>query len=66
MLTVLLIVAAVILPATMLVLTLCVNELEKNARALGAVLIKRYTMAPTRKYAESDPKEVPMAKAGKP
>jgi hypothetical protein len=49
MTTVLLILAALILPATMLVLTLSINEFEKNCRQLGEILEKRYSYEPMKK-----------------
>ncbi len=45
----LLILAAFILPATMLVLSLSMNEFEKHTRALSAVLVKRCVYERTKK-----------------
>ncbi len=49
MTTTLLILAAIFLPLIMLVLTLFVNDLEKNTDALTALLNKRYTIEPIKK-----------------
>lgn len=49
MTTFLLIIAALVLPLTMLVLTLSMNEFEKNTRALSQILIKRFTLEPPKK-----------------
>jgi hypothetical protein len=51
---VLLILAALILPATMVVLSVCMNELEKNTKALGDLLLKRYTIEPKKSTEQAD------------
>jgi hypothetical protein len=45
----LLIIAALILPITMLVLSLSMNEFEKKTKDLGNVITKRYTYEPMKK-----------------
>lgn len=47
----LLIALALLLPAALLYLTLSVNDFEKNAKALSAVLQKRYFIEPPKKAA---------------
>ncbi len=44
--TILLILAAIVLPASMLILTLSMNEFEKKTKALGDFMLKRYTIEP--------------------
>lgn len=44
-----LLIAAVVLMATMLFLTVGVNELEKKSLELSALLTKRYTLKPVPK-----------------
>ena len=49
MTVVLLLIAAVVLMATMLFLTIGVNELEKKSVELSTLIKKRYTIRPTAK-----------------
>ncbi len=51
----LLILAALILPATMLVLSISMNEFEKHTLALNAVLVKRCIYVPTKKSSTMGP-----------
>jgi hypothetical protein len=53
----LLVIAALVLMATMLVLTLGVNELEKKTLELGVIVKKRYTIkaVPKTKNKGADP-----------
>jgi hypothetical protein len=46
---VILIIAALVMPATMLVLSVSVNEFDKSARALFDAAVKRYTYEPMKK-----------------
>lgn len=62
---VLTIVLALLLPATLLYLTLSVNDFEKNTKALAAVLQKRYFIEPPKKATPGKPVP-PAAKTGKP
>ena len=50
---VILIIAALVLPLALLYLTLAVNDFEKNARALDALLYKRYHIEPPKKAANA-------------
>ena len=61
---VLLLIASVILVATMLFLTLCVNELEKKTLEVSAMLRKRYVIVMPEKG--KDGKKKAAASAGMP
>ncbi len=64
---VLLVLAAIILPATMLVLSLSVNDFEKRVRTLVDIMVKRYTIEPPKPAPEKVPQKAPIMKiVGKP
>lgn len=56
----LVIIAGLVLPLSMLILSLSMNEFEKSTTALTALLIKRFTIEPPKKM---DPKKKTLGKA---
>ncbi len=55
MTTLLLILCVLVLPVAMLFLSVSLNAFEKNAAALGEILLKRYHIAPPQKSADPAP-----------
>lgn len=53
MTTLILLIAALVLPLALLYLTLAVNDFEKNTRALEGLLRKRYHIEPPKKAANA-------------
>jgi hypothetical protein len=58
----LLILAALVLPASMLFLSLSVNDFEKHAKALVDILVKRYTIEPPKPPPEKEVQKAPIMK----